>query len=133
MRYIKFPLRDQRPIPCETDTPPTNEQFADLLEIREAYEKSRKRSGGEKMSDGMGKNKASGSPKHQYPNRKRRVKRDSRSIDSGSRSNRNAYGKTSGLRRLLDAEEVYGKREELSLIHISSPRDPKTSRMPSSA
>ena len=105
LRYIKFPLKDQRPIPCETDTPPTNEQFADLLQIREAYEKSRKRSGGEKMSDGMGKNKASGSPKHQYPNRKRRVKRD-------SRSNRNSYGKTSGLRRLLDAEEVYGKREE---------------------
>ena len=96
LRYIKFPLRDQRPIPCETDTPPTNEQFADLLEIREAYEKSRKRSGGEKMSDGMGKNKASGSPKHQYPNRKKRVKRD-------SRSNRNSYWKTSGLRRLLDA------------------------------
>ena len=104
LRYIKFPLKDQRPIPCETDTPPTNEQFADLLQIREAYEKSRKRSGGEKMSDGMGKNKAA-RLKHQYPNRKRRVKRD-------SRSNRNSYGKTSGLRRLLDAEEVYGKREE---------------------
>ena len=35
LRYIKFPLRDQRPIPCRNDTPPPTEQLTDLFEIRE--------------------------------------------------------------------------------------------------
>ena len=111
LRYIKFPLRDQRPIPCGNDTPPPTEQLADLFERRKAYEESRK-SLGVKMKDAVVfGNKASGSPKHLQQQhaqiKKRHVKKNSRG--SGGR---NAYAKTSGRRRLFETEEVYGKRED---------------------
>ena len=111
LRYIKFPLRDQRPIPCGNDTPPPTEQLADLFERRKAYEESRK-SLGVKMKDAVVfGNKASGSPKHLQQQhaqiKKRHVKKNSRGIGS-----RNAYAKTSGRRRLFETEEVYGKRED---------------------
>jgi hypothetical protein len=108
LRYIKFPLKDQRPIPCGIDTPPPTEQLADLFERRKAYEESRK-SLGVKMKDAVVGNKASELKQQHAQIKKKHVKRNSR-VSSGS--SRNAYAKASGRRRLFEADEAYMNREE---------------------